>query len=114
MGVGIVAQGGQMAASPVLLGAVAGAAVALIFFLRMRIESFAGKAGTKQAFAGGFETEDVLYLLPLVTLFDGVEPFLLAASIGAPLFAAWVVFDWWRIVRRGNVSQNPTEIQASK
>ena len=78
------------------------------------IESFAGKAGTKQAFAGGFETEDVLYLLPLVTLFDGVEPFLLAASIGAPLFAAWVVFDWWRIVRRGNVSQNPTEIQASK
>ena len=48
-----------------------------------------------------------------VTLFDGVEPFLLAASIGAPLFAAWVVFDWWRIVRRGNVSQNPTEIQAS-
>lgn len=57
MGVGIVAAGGQMAAPPVLLGAVAGAAVALIFYLRMRIESFAGKAGTKQAFAGGFETE---------------------------------------------------------
>ncbi|AOI75657.1 MULTISPECIES: CDP-alcohol phosphatidyltransferase family protein [Burkholderia] len=119
MGVGIVAQGGQMAASPVLLGAVAGAAVALIFFLRMRIESIAGKAGTKQAFAGGFETEDVLYLLPIVTLVDGVEPFLLAASIGAPLFAAWVVIDWWRIVRRGNLpqnpaAQNPTEIQASK
>jgi len=98
---------------------VAGAAVALIFFLRMRIESIAGKAGTKQAFAGGFETEDVLYLLPIVTLVDGVEPFLLAASISAPLFAAWVVIDWWRIVRRGNLpqnpaAQNPTEIQASK
>ncbi|MET3551313.1 phosphatidylglycerophosphate synthase [Burkholderia sp. 567] len=114
MGVGIVAQGGQMAASPVLLGALAGGAVALIFFLRMRIESVAGKAGTKQAFAGGFETEDVLYLLPLVTLTDSVQPFLLAASIGAPLFAAWVVIDWWRIVRRGNTPQNSTEIQASK
>ncbi|KUZ89330.1 CDP-alcohol phosphatidyltransferase [Burkholderia ubonensis] len=114
MGVGIIAQGGQMAASPVLLGAAAGAAVALIFYLRMRIESFAGKAGTKQAFVGGFETEDVLYLLPLVTLTNGVEPFLLAASIGAPLFAAWVVIDWWRIVRRGALPQNPTEIQASK
>ncbi|RAD51418.1 CDP-alcohol phosphatidyltransferase family protein, partial [Burkholderia multivorans] len=34
--------------------------------------------------------------------------------IGAPLFAAWVVIDWWRIVRRGNVPQNSTEIQASK
>jgi phosphatidylglycerophosphate synthase len=99
MGVGVVAQGGQMIAS-VLLGAAAGAAVALIFFLRMRIESIAGKAGTKQAFAGGFETEDVLYLLPLVTLVDGVQPFLLAASIGAPLFAAWVVIDWWRVAPR--------------
>lgn len=114
MGVGIVAAGGQMAAPPVLLGAVAGAAVALIFYLRMLIESFAGKAGTKQAFAGGFETEDVLYLLPLVTLTDGVEPFLLAASIGAPLFAAWVVIDYWRIVRRSSPTQNATEIQATK
>lgn len=114
MGVGIVAAGGQMAAPPVLLGAVAGAAVALIFYLRMRIESFAGKAGTKQAFAGGFEKEDVLYLLPLVTLTDGVEPFLLAASIGAPLFAAWVVIDYWRIVRRSSPTQNATEIQATK
>lgn len=114
MGVGIVAAGGKMAAPPVLLGAVAGAAVALIFYLRMRIESFAGKAGTKQAFAGGFETEDVLYLLPLVTLTDGVEPFLLAASIGAPLFAAWVVIDYWRIVRRSSPTQNATEIQATK
>lgn len=114
MGVGIVAAGGQMAAPPVLLGAVAGAAVALIFYMRMCIESFAGKAGTKQAFAGGFETEDVLYLLPLVTLTDGVEPFLLAASIGAPLFAAWVVIDYWRIVRRSSPTQNATEIQATK
>ncbi|CAB3762962.1 hypothetical protein LMG29542_04467 [Paraburkholderia humisilvae] len=86
--------------SPLLLGCVAGIAVALIFFLRMRIEEMEGKAGTKQASLGGFETEDVLYLLPLVTLFSGVTPFLIAASIGAPLFAAWVVIDHRRVVRR--------------
>ncbi|TDY38710.1 phosphatidylglycerophosphate synthase [Paraburkholderia rhizosphaerae] len=86
--------------SPFLLGCVAGIAVALIFFLRMRIEEMEGKAGTKQASLGGFETEDVLYLLPLVTLFSGVAPFLIAASIGAPLFAAWVVIDYRRVVRR--------------
>ncbi|MGS0626012.1 CDP-alcohol phosphatidyltransferase family protein, partial [Ralstonia sp. VS2407] len=59
---------------------------------------------------------DVLYLLPVVTLLDGVEPFLLAASIGAPLFAAWVVIDYWRIVRRGAGAgaPNSTEIQPSK
>ncbi|HZZ03534.1 MAG TPA: CDP-alcohol phosphatidyltransferase family protein, partial [Paraburkholderia sp.] len=75
-------------------------AVALIFFLRMRIEDMAGKVGTKQASVGGFETEDVLYLLPIVTLTSVVMPFVVVASIGAPLFAAWVVVDYWRVSRR--------------
>jgi archaetidylinositol phosphate synthase len=84
---------------PVACGALAGVAVALTFYLRMRIESLAGKAAAKQPALGGFETEDVLYLLPLVTLFDGLEPFLIAASIGAPLFAVWVAFDYRRVLR---------------
>ena len=85
---------------PVMRGTVAGLAVALIFFLRMRIESRVGKSGTKQASAGGFETEDVLYLLPLVTLTAGIGPFLAVASIGAPLFAVLVIIDYWRVMRR--------------
>ena len=84
---------------PMACGALSGIAVALTFYLRMRIESLAGKTGSKQASLGGFETEDVLYLLPLVTLFDGLEPFLIAASIGAPLFAIWVAFDYRRVLR---------------
>jgi archaetidylinositol phosphate synthase len=91
---------------PFLLGCVAGVAVALIFFLRMRIEEMEGKAGTKQGSVGGFETEDVLYLLPLVTLFSGVTPFLIAASVGAPLFAAWVVIDYRRVARRSRPLQD--------
>jgi phosphatidylglycerophosphate synthase len=79
--------------SPTLLGTVAGFAVALIFWLRMRIEARAGKAATRQAVLAGFETEDVLYLLPLVTLFNGVPACLIAASVGAPLFAVWVLID---------------------
>ncbi|WP_434114711.1 CDP-alcohol phosphatidyltransferase family protein [Paraburkholderia caffeinilytica] len=99
MGVG-TAHVGSLKASPGWLGAVAGVAVALIFFLRMRIEDMAGKAGTKQASVGGFETEDVLYLLPIVTLTSVVMPFVVVASIGAPLFAVWVVVDYWRVSRR--------------
>ncbi|MFM0074179.1 CDP-alcohol phosphatidyltransferase family protein [Paraburkholderia sediminicola] len=91
---------GSLNVSPGWLGAVAGVAVALIFFLRMRIEDMAGKAGTKQASVGGFETEDVLYLLPIVTLTSVVMPFVVVASIGAPLFAVWVVVDYWRVARR--------------
>jgi phosphatidylglycerophosphate synthase len=82
------------------LGGIAGVAVALIFFLRMRIESMVGKSGTKQASVGGFETEDVLYLLPLVTVLNGMTPFLFAAAIGAPLFAAYVIVDHQRVSRR--------------
>ena len=85
--------------SPVLLGAIAGCAIALIFYLRMRIEGMAGKAASKQASLGGFETEDVLYLLPLVTLSDALVPFLVAAALCAPMFALWVVIEYRRVLR---------------
>jgi archaetidylinositol phosphate synthase len=79
------------------LGVVAGTAVALIFFVRMRIEALGGKSASKQAKVAGFETEDVLYLLPLVTLCNGTRPFLVAAALGAPVFAIWVLFDYRRV-----------------
>ncbi len=86
--------------SPALLGLVAGCAVALIFYLRMRIEDMAGKAANQQGSLGGFETEDILYLLPLVTLSNAVVPFLITATLCAPLYALWVVMDYRRVLRR--------------
>ena len=87
-------------AAPVVQGAVAGVAVAVIFYLRVRIEELAGKAAARQPSLGGFEVEDVLYLLPLVTLFDGLGPLLMMASIGAPLFAVWQSFEYRQVMRR--------------
>jgi archaetidylinositol phosphate synthase len=101
MGIGV--SGGNHLSSPVpagVLGASAGTAIALIFFLRMRIEERAGKAATQQSSLQGFETEDILYLLPLVTLCNGVATFILAAAIGAPLFAAWAAVDYLRVSRK--------------
>jgi archaetidylinositol phosphate synthase len=115
MGAGIAAaHGDRVLAQSTALGAMAGVAVAVIFYLRMRIESFAGKDGTRQASAAGFETEDVLYLLPLVTLTRVVEPFVMAASIGAPLFAIWVALDYRRIVRRPKPSEPANEAWVSR
>lgn len=99
---------------PVVLGGIAGVAVAAIFFLRMRIEEMAGKAGTQQAFVGGFETEDVLYLLPLVTLTGIVGPFVVAASVGAPLFAIYVVLDYWRVTRRMSSGKETRQVWISR
>ena len=101
IGVGVGAQPGiPLQVPPAVLGLVAGCAIALIFYLRMRIEDLAGKVANRQASLGGFETEDVLYLLPLVTLCDSVVPMLLAAALCAPLFAAWVVIDYRRVLRQ--------------
>jgi phosphatidylglycerophosphate synthase len=71
------------------LGGIAGVAVALIFFLRMRVESMVGKSGTKQASMAGFET--------VVTILNGMTPFLVASAIGAPLFAIYVAVDYQRV-----------------
>lgn len=101
VGIGIAAKpGSDLIVPPAVLGLAAGSAIALIFYLRMRIEELMGKAATKQASLGGFETEDVLYLLPLVTLSNALVPMLVAASICAPLYAVWVVVDYQRVLRR--------------
>jgi phosphatidylglycerophosphate synthase len=101
IGVGVAAKPGpDLGLPPAILGLVAGTAIALIFYLRMRIEEMLGKTATQQASLGGFETEDVLYLLPLATLSNALVPMLLAAAICAPLFAIWVVIDYQRVLRR--------------
>jgi archaetidylinositol phosphate synthase len=92
---------------PAVLGCIAGCAIALIFYLRMQIEERIGKAGAQQASLGGFETEDVLYLLPLATLWDSTASLLIAAAVGAPLYAAWVVFEYRRVMQRPQVSTTP-------
>jgi phosphatidylglycerophosphate synthase len=101
IGIGVGTKvGSLLQMPPAILGLVAGSAIALIFYLRMRIEEMAGKVASKQGSLAGFETEDVLYLLPLVTVFNGLPPFLIAASLGAPLFAVWVVLDYRRLLHR--------------
>ena len=82
-----------------VLGAVAGSTIAFIFYVRMRIEALAGKAATQQASAAGFETEDVLYLIPLIIWAHGIVALLLAAGLCAPLYAMWVIVEYRRVLK---------------
>lgn len=77
------------------MGLAAGLAVAGIFHLRNLIESAHGKRATAQLRLGGFEAEDILYLLPLVTLSDNLPWFLKAAAIGAPIAFLVVLGQYW-------------------
>lgn len=85
----------------VVMGAVAGLAVAAIFHLRYVIEERAGKTATRQPRLAGFEAEDILYLFPLVTAAGVLPGFLQAAAIGAPLAAALVALQYRRVRRAG-------------
>jgi phosphatidylglycerophosphate synthase len=99
MGVGCGARPGSEFEFP-LVGAVAGSAIAFIFYIRLRIEDLAGKAATRQASLAGFETEDILYLVPLVALANGLMTMLVLASICAPLYALWALLEYRRVVAR--------------
>jgi len=75
-------------------------AVAAIFYMRYEIEEAAGKTATRQGRLAGFETEDVLYLFPLVTLAGVLPAFLKAAAIGAPAAALLVGLQYRRLRAR--------------
>jgi phosphatidylglycerophosphate synthase len=105
IGVGVGKMPGvQTGIAPWALGTLAGIAVACIFYWRMRIEEMLGKSATRQSSLGGFETEDVLYGLPLVSLAGALPQLLIAASICAPLFAVWAGIDFLRVRRRAGAS----------
>lgn len=91
IGIGIALIDSKLGDLSLPMGVLAGIAVAAIFHMRLVIENQLGKEGARQPNLAGLEAEDVLYLLPIVTLTDQLVAFLILASIGAPLFAIWVL-----------------------
>jgi len=76
------------------MGIIAGLSVAAIFHMRLSIENHIGKDKARQPNLGIIEAEDVLYLIPVISLTEQLVPFLILASIGAPLFALWVLKEF--------------------
>ena len=79
----------------VLLGFIAGAAVAMIVFMRLWKEHKGGKSVHEQPSFGGFEIEDLLYIVGPIVWFGGIQIFLVAAAIGAPLFMLWELLQFF-------------------
>ncbi len=97
MGIGVATRG--MGGIAVALGIAAGVAVAVIFGLRMWVESRFGSDAIKMTPHAGFEIEDTLYMVGPVAWLGVVDDFLVAAGIGAPLFLIWVVWNTARTAR---------------
>ncbi len=88
IGIGIGMMQSDLGTLALARGLLAGVAVAAIFHMRLAIT---GEEGAGQPGIGVIEAEDVLYLLPLITLLSQLQGFLILAGIGAPLFSLWVL-----------------------
>jgi phosphatidylglycerophosphate synthase len=91
LGLGAGLRGTELGALAPWLGLVAGTSIAAIFVLWQRAEARLGKDAVRQPARAGFEAEDALYLVAPVVWLGGGAAFLVAAAVGAPLFAGWVV-----------------------
>jgi archaetidylinositol phosphate synthase len=98
IGIGIGLRDGTLGAWAIGLGVGAGLATAVIFVLRMELERRAGKAATRQPSLLGFEAEDVMYLVGPITWLGLLQPFLVLAGIGTPLFALFVLWQLRRLL----------------
>ena len=100
IGIGICLMHGPLGAWALPMGIFAGVSVAVIFQLRLMISNMTAKSSSLNPNIGLFEVEDVFYLLPLITFFDVLYPFLIVAAIGAPAFALWTLRDYLRLSRK--------------
>jgi len=87
---GLGVRGGSGSELSIVLGTVAGLVIAAIFYMRHEMEQAEGKSAVQQARMAGFEAEDILYLLPLVTYTEVIYEFLMLAAVGAPIACIWV------------------------
>jgi len=95
-GLGIGLRGGEQGLWAVPLGMLAGGAVAAILWMVMRIEESDGARAAELGGFAGFDPDDAILIAPIAILLGMPEGLLLAAAIGAPAFALFFAWLFWR------------------
>jgi len=108
-GIGLGLSRGSLGVTALLLGLVVGASILAIFLLRHLSVRRSGSQALRQPAVPGFEIEDVLYLLGPLTWSGWLQPFLIVAGVGAPVFALWTL---WRLLRDSSGGCNKGEHRA--
>ena len=92
IGLGIGLRFGDFRLGSILLGFIAGGAIAAILVLVIRIENLQGARAAEIVGLFGFDPDDAMLLIPIAILMGWSEWLLLAAAIGAPAFAVFFLF----------------------
>lgn len=102
VGIGFGQAAGPLGRLAPILGLGAGVCIALIYLLHGGNRACGPGSTDKQLRFGRFEIEDLLYATAPITWIGALTPYLVAASIGAPafgLFALWQCFLARRLAR---------------
>jgi len=90
-GIGIGLRTGTFGSWAVAMGIAAGAAVSFILWLIMRVEANEGQRSAELESTAGFDADDAMLVVPVAMILGFGEPLLVAAGIGAPSFAAYML-----------------------
>lgn len=85
-----------------IMGIIAGMAVSGIFALFQQIEIKTGKKQAGLPRCGGFELEDIAYLIGPVIWVGGPTPILIIATVCAPVFGFWALIRYRRLIFKFN------------
>jgi phosphatidylglycerophosphate synthase len=100
VGLGVGLRDGPFGPWAALMGLVAGAAIASILLLILRLEALEGERAGELASTAGLDPDDGLFALPLFVWLGWAEALLAAACVGAPSFAAFMYLKYRRRLRR--------------
>jgi phosphatidylglycerophosphate synthase len=94
VGLGIGLRNGEWGLYAPPMGILAGASVAFILWLVMRMESLAGERSAELGSFMGFDPDDAILAVPILVLLGYQEQLLAAAALGAPGFAVIFAVQW--------------------
>ena len=98
-GLGVGLRDGGFGLMAVPMGALAGAAVAAILWMVMRMEELKGHRSGELPGFRGFDVDDAVLLIPVLIWLDQAEGLLVAAAVIAPLVAALFLGMFRRLLR---------------
>lgn len=92
IGIGVGLRDGALGLWSIPMGLLAGLAVAMIFWLVIKIERLEGQRAAELGNFAGFDPDDAMLVVPLAVILGWAKALLIAAAIGAPVFA---IFMGW-------------------